>query len=105
MIPFFLILFSAVILLLYPVSIKDDEYSPPRDNAELSLICANQVLAQARALNSFANPDDYCSKIITKQCADAGFTIQECYAVYFVDPAVKLPDTIVESINKKIHGP
>ena len=90
--------------MLYPVSIKDNTYDPPRDNAELSLICANQVIAQSRALNAFANPDAYCSKIITKQCADAGFTIQECYAVYFVDPAVKLPPDIVESITKKIHG-
>lgn len=104
MISFFLLLFSTITLLLYPVSIKDDEYKPPRDNLELSVLCASQATAEGQKLNSFVDINKYCSEIIGKQCAPAGFTIEECYAVYFVEPDVKLPPNIVKNITQKIHG-
>lgn len=91
-------------LYYHPVSIKDDEYKPPRDNLELSVLCASQATAEGQKLNSFVDINKYCSEIIGKQCAPAGFTIEECYAVYFVEPDVKLPPNIVKNITQKIHG-
>jgi hypothetical protein len=83
-------------------NIKDLTYDPPRTNIELSVICASQAQEAGRQNNAFVDVDEYCSQII-QGCASYQFTIQECYAVYFVDPSVPLPAYIVESIKEKIR--
>lgn len=79
-----------------------DAYRPPRDNLELSLICANEVIEIGRQYNSFINPDTYCANVINGKCAEAQMSLEECYAAFFAPEDSVIPPEVKESIDSKL---
>ena len=80
------------------------QYRPPRDNLELSIMCANQAIEQRQRMNAFVNPDQFCEGTIGKICVPALFTLEECYAHFFAPSDADIPKDVVDSITAKLKA-
>ncbi len=73
---------------------KDREYMPPSTQEQLWDKCTTQ------ATSSNIDPYSYCTGLF-QNCARYGFTVEECYAFFFISAGVSIPNDIVTSINQK----